>query len=98
MSDAMSEKDLTVDVDQFEQSVDPESLTGVKFMLEAVRLEAERTRKEAGQLRRALAYLNYSSKKCFRILFQLYHNTADLNSFDFGSRNGRIGIDSGENR
>jgi hypothetical protein len=42
-------------------------------MLEAVRLEAERRGKEADQLRRALAYLNYSSKikKCFPILFLL---------------------------
>jgi hypothetical protein len=66
-----SDKDLTAEVDQFEQSMDPESLTGVKFMLEAVRLEAERRGKEADQLRRALAYLNYSSKKCFPILFLL---------------------------
>ena len=62
MSDAMSEKDLTADVDQFEQSVDPESLTGMKLMLEAARSEAETRRIEADRLRRALHYLNYSSK------------------------------------
>ena len=61
MSDAMSEKDLTADVDQFEQSVDPESLTGMKLMLEAARSEAETRRIEADRLRRALHYLNYSS-------------------------------------
>jgi hypothetical protein len=63
MSDATSEKDLTVEVDQFEQSIDPESLTGIKLMLEAARMETEKIKDEADQLRRALTYLNYSSKK-----------------------------------
>lgn len=62
--DLTSDKDLTAEVNEFEQSLDPENLTGVKFMLEAARLEAERRGEEADQLRRALGYLNYSSKKC----------------------------------
>lgn len=51
---------------EVEDQVDVDTLTGVKRKLEEARMTAEEKGREAEQLRKALAYLNYSSKKMKR--------------------------------